>query len=368
MIDFMRNKIVGVEQKDEEYLIARGTLSDDIYEMRLTVTMRLADRTITALEGGLDRFTTPECPAADDFLDEAVGLRVDDEDFPRRVHRTIWRHSCQHYASLLIDCGECLSQAADILNRPDAPAKASESTKEAAPTQAAPAKPKPKPAGKRKAYQRKDRGFLLDLHVHTAPASVCSSAPVDELIKEAKRIGLDGLCLTDHNHVWDKAEVEALSKKHGLVVLRGNEITTDQGDMLVFGLERDIKGIIPLTQLREYVDQADGFMIAAHPFRGFLTFGVGKLGLTVDQAKERELFKLVDGIEIRNGKVTEDENSFAEKVAAALNLPGPGGSDAHQVDEVGAHAVLFEEPIKTEQDLIAALRRGRFQVTSLKTD
>ena len=188
------------------------------------------------------------------------------------------------------------------------------------------------------------------------------------MIAEAKRIGLDGLCLTDHNHVWDRAEAEALGRKHGLVVLRGNEITTDQGDMLVFGLERDIKGIISLDQLREYVDQADGFMIAAHPFRGFLTFGVGKLGLTVDQAKERELFKLVDGVEIRNGKVTADENKFAEQVAAALNLPAPGGSDAHQVDEVGNHAVLFEEPIKTERDLIAALRRGRFKVVSLKDE
>jgi hypothetical protein len=95
---------------------------------------------------------------------------------------------------------------------------------------------------------------------------------------------------------------------------------------------------------------------------------VGKLGLTVDQAKKRELFKLVDGIEIRNGKVTDEENDFAEQVGRALGLPLVGGSDAHKVEEVGCHAVRFEQPIADEQELITALKQGRFEVISIKNN
>ena len=36
--------------------------------------------------------------------------------------------------------------------------------------------------------------------------------------------------------------MEDLRQKHGFLILRGNEITTDQGDILVFGLEEDIQG------------------------------------------------------------------------------------------------------------------------------
>ena len=146
------------------------------------------------------------------------------------------------------------------------------------------------------------------------PASSCSSATVDEAIGEAKTVGLDGICLTDHNYVWDRNVVADLVKKHGFPVFRGNEITTDQGDVVVFGLEKDIKGVVKLEDLREEVIKVGGFIIAAHPFRGFLTFGVGRLGLTPEKAMERPLFKFVDGVEVMNSKVTQKENDFASKV------------------------------------------------------
>ena len=183
--------------------------------------------------------------------------------------------------------------------------------------------------------------MVIDLHVHCAEASPCSSAPLDDLIAEAKRIGLDGICLTDHNHVWPRKMIEELQVKHEFLILRGNEITTNQGDMLVFGLEEDIKGIIDLEELRKKVLRAGAFIIAAHPFRGFLTFGIGQLGLTLEKAMLRPLFQHVDGIEVLNSKVSEKENQFSTRVAAGLALPGTGGSDAHEVEEVGIYATRF---------------------------
>jgi predicted metal-dependent phosphoesterase TrpH len=203
--------------------------------------------------------------------------------------------------------------------------------------------------------------MIIDLHVHTAPASPCSSAPVEDLIEEAKRIGLSGICLTDHNYVWDRMKVEDLARKHAFLVLRGNEIITDQGDMLVFGLDKDVKGIVKLEELRQEVTRAGGVIVVPHPFRGFLAFGVGELGLT---PLKRPFFKYVDALEIRNGKVTEKENDFAEKVAIKSGLPAVGGSDAHEVSEVGDYATQFPGTIGNEKDLIEAIKQGNCQAVS----
>ena len=73
-----------------------------------------------------------------------------------------------------------------------------------------------------------------------------------DLIQQAKRIQLDAICLTDHNHVWDLKAIEDLKQKHGFHIFGANEITTDQGDMLVFGMHTHVKGIIKLTELRKW--------------------------------------------------------------------------------------------------------------------
>ncbi|MEW5722434.1 MAG: PHP domain-containing protein, partial [Thermodesulfobacteriota bacterium] len=199
-------------------------------------------------------------------------------------------------------------------------------------------------------------------------ASPCSSADVHDLIAEAKRIGLGGLCLTDHNHLWPAEAVEELRQRHGFLVLRGNEITTDQGDMLVFGLDKGIGNFMRLEDLRREVDAAGGFIILAHPFRGFLVVGLAQTGLTVDKAAERPLFRHVDALEVLNGKVTASENEFAARVAANLGLPATGGSDAHEVGEVGLYATSFEAEITDERSLVRALRGGRYEPIRFRRD
>jgi predicted metal-dependent phosphoesterase TrpH len=160
--------------------------------------------------------------------------------------------------------------------------------------------------------------------------------------------------------------VGRLSETHGLLVLRGNEIITDQGDVLVFGYHEEVTGVIKLERLREAVQAAGGFTIMAHPFRGFLVFDPGKVGLTVEQAAQRPMFQHVDALEVGNGKVTEAENRFAAQVAQTLNLPGLAGSDAHETGSIGQYATWFYDPITSEADLVAALRSGRFEAVLLE--
>ena len=200
----------------------------------------------------------------------------------------------------------------------------------------------------------------IDLHIHTSPRSACSYIDPPELIQEAQRLKLDGICLTEHQVLWDSADVEKLAREGGIKIFQGNEITTNQGDILVFGLYKDIKELLMIQDLREEVRKSGGFMIAAHPFRGFKTFGIGQLQMTVEQACKRKVLEFVDAVEIGNGKLSPDENDMARKVSEKLDLPGTGGSDAHRVDEVGKWLTVFEKEIQDENQLVAELHAGRF--------
>ncbi len=201
----------------------------------------------------------------------------------------------------------------------------------------------------------------IDLHIHTAPLSACSYIDPHELVQEAWRLRLDGICLTEHQILWDPAEVEKLAREAGIKIFRGNEFTTNQGDVLVFGFYEDIKELMIIQELRETVQKAGGYMIAAHPFRGFKTFGIGQLQMTVEQASKRKVFEFVDAVEIGNGKLAPDENDMACKVAEKLNLPGTGGSDAHRIDELATWLTVFEKNIENEQELLKELHAGRFR-------
>ena len=201
----------------------------------------------------------------------------------------------------------------------------------------------------------------IDLHIHTSPLSACSYIDPQELIQEARRLQLDGICLTEHQVVWDPDEVDKLAAEAGISIFRGNEFTTNQGDILVFGFYEDIKELLIIQELRDKVTAADGYMIAAHPFRGFKTFGIGQLQLTVEQACKRKVLEFVDAVEIGNGKLSPEENNMARKVAEKLGLPGTGGSDAHRVDEVGTWVTVFEKEIESEIELVQELHAGRFK-------
>jgi len=379
MLKFQRNKIVGLFLKNDRFLTARGVLDDDIFGLEIEVDIDLETRVIQALKGRWHREETPECPRAIPFLQEAVGFRIDAPDFERRVNKSVGRRCCPHFANLLIECCDAANEAVAVIQEtsgaPDhrpAPRPAEKDSQPApanGPTSAG-AAPAPAPAAAGRFTSDPSilkSGFRVDLHIHSSPASACSSVGVDDAIRAAKRAGLDAVCLTDHNFVWPEKDIEALCIKHDFLVLGGNEITTDQGDILVFGLSKDIRGIIQLPALRRLVEDNGGFMIAAHPFRGFLVFDARQIGLTVETAAARPLFCFVDAVETLNGKVTEAENSFAARVAGRLTLPMTGGSDAHAAAEVGKYATVFEKPIQNQQDLLAALKGGAYAPCRLRS-
>jgi predicted metal-dependent phosphoesterase TrpH len=389
MLKFSRNKLVSVIRNNVDTLKVHGVLDDDLYGLEIDLAIRIDDLKIISIDGRWNRFTTPICPRAIPILKAATKFHINEELAPK-VHKIIGREGCRHFANLLIECCDAAKEAAAIVKWHDAqtdepnltleqflagdrqtafePAAVHSIQVDAEPIQNKIKTSKDDSIGTSNTSEKKPEGVFIDLHSHTSPASPCSSAATEKLIKEAKTIGLDGICLTDHNYVWQREQVEELKQKHGFLILRGNEITTDQGDMLVFGMYKDIQGIIKLEDLRKQVLKADGFMIAAHPFRGFLVFGAGQLGLTAEKAKTRALFQFVDAIEVLNGKVTKKENKLAAEVSACLKLPATGGSDAHEVDEVGKCATRFTSSISNEKELLAALKGGDYDAVTFRKE
>ncbi len=205
--------------------------------------------------------------------------------------------------------------------------------------------------------------MIIDLHTHTSLGSVDSLIKPRELVEIAKRSGLDGVCITEHGNV--RAEgTEELAGEHDFLVVAGFEATTELGDILVFGVDSYPRDILRAADLRRFVEEAGGVMIAAHPFRNEITRRAYRMPhnrLTIEQACERGVFRLVDAIEVVNGWSVEEEIIFSQEVSRRLALKGTGGSDAHLASQIGCCATIFDNAIRTEQDLVAELKAGRFR-------
>jgi len=375
MLKFQRNKLVSVYQDNSEEVQVHGLLEDDIWGLEIDLTVSIDDMTITAIQGKWNREETPECSRALPLMAVAKGFKVDAKSLGQQINKVVSRQACPHFANLLLECCQAAKEAVGVIQfraaqkeqkdltfadyLSDAVCEDREKQSRVA-QESKPAErisitaPRPEPKKERPG------DFYIDLHMHSYPASQCSTINIDDLIVEAKRIGLDAVCLTDHNHVWSYNDIEDLKQKHGFPVLRGNEITTDQGDMLVFGMYQDVKGIIDLSDLKKMVAAADGFMIVAHPFRGFLVFNTSQIGMTVEKAMQRPVYQQVNAMEVLNGKVTRQENDFAAQVAAGMKLPATGGSDSHAIGDVGRYVTCFQQQIETEKVLVTALKEGNY--------
>ena len=103
MLKFTRTKHVGIERPEKNKVVAHGFLDDYIYGMRLDVEFSLPQYEITKIEGAMTRYTTPECPKANEILNRAVGMRVE-PGFEDKIKKEIGRAGCRHYATLLVEC------------------------------------------------------------------------------------------------------------------------------------------------------------------------------------------------------------------------------------------------------------------------
>ena len=212
--------------------------------------------------------------------------------------------------------------------------------------------------------------MLIDLHTHTYPKSDDAFTDVDDLIEGAKAIGLDGICLTEHDAFWDPEEVRTLSRKHDFLVLPGSEINTDAGHVLVFGLERYVFGLHKPAQLAAAAQENGAVLIAAHPYRRRFLAGPGQdPGIRremLQRAAADGLFQLCHAMESVNGRGAPVDNSFSHDLSELVQARTTGGSEAHRVSQLGTAATKPHSPITGLDDLIREIRGGRFEAVDLR--
>jgi hypothetical protein len=210
-------------------------------------------------------------------------------------------------------------------------------------------------------------GTIVDMHVHTTRGAADSSLTPDQLIEEARRIGLTGVNISEHDRVWEPNQLQEFRERSGLFVSRGMEVSTDMGHVIVVGLESYLPGIRKAIELRKALDAVGGFMIVAHPFRHFFDpihfrrDGRPPFDMTPEEAAEKmPVFSLVDEIEVANGGSTPRENQFALKVAKVLGKRGIGASDCHSTQGVGYYCTVFEEQLRDQEHMLEQLHGRRF--------
>ncbi|HZX45300.1 MAG TPA: PHP domain-containing protein [Candidatus Nanoarchaeia archaeon] len=184
-----------------------------------------------------------------------------------------------------------------------------------------------------------------DLHIHTYN-SACSTLRPETILKAAKRVGLDGIAVGDHNTVKGGQEVKKLNKDKDFEVIPSIEVSTDRGHVLGLYIREEIKSR-EFFSVTDEIKKQGGIVILAHPFR--------VLPHLRAKIKGVDLKKCLDGIECFNARTSYFSNRSAVKTADKFNLAKTGGSDSHFSFEIGRSYTVFEG------DLRDAVRKRKTQ-------
>jgi len=178
---------------------------------------------------------------------------------------------------------------------------------------------------------------VFDIHIHSNYSDGANS--IEEIVKHAKKIGLDGIAITDHDEIEGTLKAMEFDSEN-FRVIPGIEVSSKAGHIVGLGLEEIVHDELSAEDTVERIHELGGIAIAVHPYDR-IRMGVGDLIYELD----------FDAVEIYNGHTLSVTKS-PEDVMKGLKIPAVCGSDAHCLDEIGMAV------IKVEGDLMEAIRRG----------
>ncbi len=209
------------------------------------------------------------------------------------------------------------------------------------------------------------REFRVDLHIHSMFSGESMARPED-IVDAALSRGLDAICITEHDSLRASAPFDNI-KNHGLVILRGVELSTDMGHMLVYGVrDEDWRDwgknrVSNAKELIHIVRRLGGVVIPAHPYT-IVTKCVYDSEPEILIHHEIRNLEGITALEVCNGKYLKYPSACKAMgtFAKSMGLPGTGGSDAHIPADVGSAFTVFRTPIDSSRSLTAALLSGQF--------
>jgi predicted metal-dependent phosphoesterase TrpH len=166
------------------------------------------------------------------------------------------------------------------------------------------------------------------LHAHSRHSYDAVDDPA-LLVERAHALGAHALAITDHDTWQGSVEAAEYAARRGLplLVVRGSEVATDQGDVLALFVTRDPveKRALALCDL---VHAEGGLIVLPHPCRF--------------RAPSAELVAGCDLVEVFNARTPRAANAAAQVLADATGKPQTVAPDAHRVAELGLARIVFE--------------------------
>ena len=207
--------------------------------------------------------------------------------------------------------------------------------------------------------------YHFDLHCHSHFSADGVSSP-EALIAAARRKGLHGFAMTDHNtgEAVDYMIFKGLMRADGqpvdgFLIIPGVEVTTDEGHLLCLGarLPDNLKGL-PAKEVCERIHAAGGLAIPPHPYD---IFRAGIRHKVLDTLP-------IDALEVFNAATTLHRyNKKAFKYAQERGLPMTSSSDAHHEDAVGAAYTILDTADFTVKGVLQQIvRPNQLNQTYLK--
>jgi len=203
--------------------------------------------------------------------------------------------------------------------------------------------------------------LILDLHAHSIKSDD-GRAKVDNYCQwiRAKQIPIDGFVLTEHRQFDLDSDYSGLAKKFGLTIIKGSEVETEYGHVLVFGVTAELMKDFDFTNIKLPLAK----VIASCKTHGAVPVPCHPGRRRVGMSAHLEEFGVPDGVkivEVYNGGSRGDEDSVAQTMADKYGYQGIGGSDAHIVSHIGRCATKFSTVIHNENELVEALTSQNFE-------
>ncbi len=203
--------------------------------------------------------------------------------------------------------------------------------------------------------------MILDLHCHSIKSDD-GRAKVPNYCRwiRARDIPIDGFVLTEHRQFDRESDYSGLAREFGLTILKGSEVETEYGHVLLFGVTGaltrafDFANVdLPLAQVIEEAERHGCVPVPCHPGR-----------TRVGMFSHIDEYGVPDGVrivEIYNGGSRDREDEFAQRMTRELGYLGIGGSDSHIVSHIGRCATRFPAEVKHASELAEALRAEAFE-------
>ena len=214
------------------------------------------------------------------------------------------------------------------------------------------------------------RRYYYDLHAHSTDASDDAGGTVEGYLKwiAARRkrgYRVDGIVLTEHRQFDPATDYSALAERYGVAVLRGAELETTAGHVLVYGIGAefaarfDLASVsLPAGEVFRCARESGGFAVAAHAGRP----GIG----IAEHVANGHALEYVEAIEALNGGSSDAENAAAAAFAGEHGLRRVGGSDAHYVSAIGRCLTAFARPLGGVEALVAELAAGDYYPVTIE--